>query len=640
MSRMTHTKIARAVFLGGAAVALSGLCFVQAQDDIAVQHADCVFLGPKQGEYKKSGLEAQSIREYAFSRQTASIAGQLGAKAPGSERLQSASNNVIDRHLFKVWSDAGVTPANKTNDFEFIRRVSLDLTGRVPSMQRVQQFAVDGDPDKREKLVDELLASEGWVDKWTMFFGDLYKNTVRTTQFVRYNDGRNAFYQYLNKSLAENKPYNRLAMEMIGATGDNSYQQGNLGWMISGVVTGGPVQDLWDQMASNSAEMFLGVAHYNCIVCHDGRRHLDTLSLWGKSATRVQTYQMASFFSRTEMLRVRVDPANGTPYYYSVQDNTRYRTDYGLNTTTGNRPARQPIGTVRVIAPEYPFSGGKPRSGESYRAALGRELTNDFQFSRAAVNYIWKEFMGKAFVEPANQFDLARLDPDNPPPDPWKLQPNQPRLLNALAQTFIDGSYDLKKLMRTIVLSESYQLQSQYPGQWSPAWEDLYARHLVRRLWAEEIHDAIVQTSNVPVNYAVAGLPNVGLAMKLPDVVNVPGGDVRTFLDSFMRGNRDGEDRKRDGSTLQALNLMNDTFVMTRTRATGTAETGSLLRRALTNGSNEQMITMLYLTVLNRRPTDTEMSTALANLNDGNRTQRAEDLLWSLYNKVDFIYNY
>lgn len=639
MSRLKNKQTLKVLCVGVAATVLSSLSFVQAQEELEVSHADCVLFGPKRTEYRKSGLQADAIREHLFSRQTASVVDQLGAKA-SSERLQATSGNVIDRQLFKVWSDAGVTPAGKTNDYEFIRRVSLDLTGRVPSMLRVQQFVADGDPEKRAKLVDELLASENWVDKWTMFFGDLYKNTVRTTQFVRYNEGRNAFYQYLNKSLAENKPYHRIAMELIGSSGGNSYEQGNLGWMISGVVTGGPVQDLWDQMAANSAEMFLGVAHFNCIGCHDGRRHLDTLSLWGKTATRVQAYQLASFFSRTEMLRVRVNPAIGTPYYYSVQDNTRYRTDYSLNTTTGNRPPRQPIGTVRVIAPEYPFTGGKPAQGENYRTALGRLLTSDFQFARATVNYIWKEFMGKAFVEPTNQFDLARLDPDNPPPDPWKLQPNQPRLLNALAQSFVDGGYDLKQLMRMIVLSESYQLQSRYTGQWNPAWEDLYARHLVRRLWAEEIHDAIVDTSNVGVNYAVAGLPNVRAAMKLPDVVNVPAGDIRTFLDSFMRGNRDNEDRKRDGSTLQALNLMNDSFVMTRTRSSGTAETGSLLRRALTNGSNEQVIQMLYLTVLNRRPSDAEMSAALANLNSGNRTQRAEDLLWSLYNKVDFIYNY
>lgn len=638
-----NRKNLTALTLSGAVLALTAPYLVGAADDeLAVQHAECALMGPKQSHYKKNGLEAQALKEFLYSRQTAEVVSRMtGARvSKGEERAADASsNNIIDQHLFQVWSDNKVQPASKTNDYEFLRRATLDLTGRIPTATKVGQFVNDGDPDKRAKLVDELLASDGWVDKWTMFFGDMFKNTVRTTQFVRYNEGRNAFYQYLNKSLAANKPYNRMVTEMIAAAGTNSYEQGELGWPISGVVTGGPVQDIWDQMAVNSADMFLGVAHFNCISCHDGRRHMETLSLWGKDATRVQTWQMASFFARTELLRVRTDTL-ANPYYYTIQDNTRYRTDYTLNTTTGNRPTRAPIGTVRTIAPEYPFTGGKPRAGENFRVALARELTNDLQFSRATVNYIWKEFMGKGFVEPTNQFDLARLDPDNPPPDPWKLQPNQPRLLNAMAQEFGKNGYDLKALMKTIVLSETYQLKSRYDGQWNPAWEDMYARHLVRRLWAEEVHDAITQASGIGVNYAVPLMPNVNWAMKLPDVVNLPGGDIRTLLDSFFRGNRDNEDRRKDPSTLQALNLMNDTFVMSRTRATGTADTGSLLRRALTNGSNEQLVTMLYLNVLSRLPSEQEMATAVGNLNDGNRTQKAEDLLWALYNKIDFIYNY
>ncbi|MBL8235446.1 MAG: hypothetical protein JNL98_43530, partial [Bryobacterales bacterium] len=83
----------------------------------------------------------------------------------------------------------------------------------------------------------------------------------------------------------------KIATELLTAQGTNSYEQGNLNWIVGGFVTGGPVQDLWDQMAVNTAETFLGVGHLNCVMCHDGRRHLDTLTLWGKSATRYQGYQ-------------------------------------------------------------------------------------------------------------------------------------------------------------------------------------------------------------------------------------------------------------------------------------------------------------------------------------------------------------
>src|SRR5205085_2437184 len=138
------------------------------------------------------------------------------------------------------------------------------------------------------------------------------------------------------------------------------------------------------------------------------------------------------------------------PYYWSLT-NRPATADYPLNTTIGNRPARQPTNGDRNVKPVYPFSNRGPKAGEDYRVALAREVTSDFQFSRAAVNYIWKEFFTRGIVEPANQFDLARLDPDNPPPDPWTLQPSNARLLNALAEQFAANNYDVKWLMRQIV---------------------------------------------------------------------------------------------------------------------------------------------------------------------------------------------
>ncbi|MDX1981814.1 MAG: DUF1549 domain-containing protein [Bryobacteraceae bacterium] len=616
--------------------ALSGL-YVFAQEDekeLQTPHAECAFLGPQGQRFRKGP-------DHTFSRQTVEVAARLPLSSKeGASRAAADPNNVIDRHLSQIWKDAGVTPAARTSDYEFIRRVTLDLTGRVPAVQRVQQFVADSSADKRTALVDELIGSEAFTDKWTMYFGDLLGNTLRTTQVVRYADGRNAFHGWIRTAVAENKPFDRIATELISAAGDNSYERGDLNWIVGGFVTGGPVQDIWDQMAVNTAETFLGLGHLNCVACHDGRRHLDTLSLWGKSATRLQAYQLSAFFAGTDLVRTRVGE-RATPYYWSVRPAAAAaRREYNLNTTTGNRPERRAVGTMRVVAPEYPFSGATPASGESRRVALARFITTDAQFARSAVNRIWKEFMVKAFVEPVDQFDPARLDPDNPPPDPWKLQPNQPWLLNALAQEFSGAmKFDLRKLMRTIVLSEAYQLSSRYEGEWNPAWEDTYARKLVRRLMAEEIHDAVVQTSNVPVNYNVAGLGRLSWAMQLPDVVNVPGGAATSWLDSFMRGNRDDEDRRREGSVLQALNLMNDTFVITRTRAGGAAS-ANLARQALNQGSDDQLVNLLFLTVLSRNPTDAERAAALTAIRSGNRQQKTEDLLWALYNKVDFFFNY
>lgn len=628
-------------------------------DALPVEHAECAFFGPKRDQYTQ---EARMSAGSALSDSTQQVAALLQYAPPGGSRTRSFQqvhqSGSIDAYIYSDLQANNIQPADRTTDYEFIRRVTLDLTGRIPAPERVVGFAADGSADKRAKLVEELLAKKEWVDKWTMYFGDLFKNNARNTQMNRYPEGRNAFYIWIRDSLAANKPYNQMATELIAAQGGNTFdqKQGNIGWLVGGFVTGGPQQDIFDQQAADIAETFLGITHMNCVLCHNGRGHLDALSLWGKTTTRYSAWQFASFLSRTNVRRVTItDPANPTAnnkYYYWALDGTVNRTDYTLNTTTGNRPARQPAGTERTIAPVYPFTGATPAKGEDYRVALARFVTGDIQFARATVNYLWKEFFGRGIVDPPDQFDLARVDPDNPPPDPWTLQPSNARLLNALAARFIENGFDLKALMREIANSETYQLSSRYKGQWNPQYEKYFARKFVRRLWGEEIHDAVVQATGVIPSYTVPNFSNaserygvespgfgkISYAMQAPDVLGMPdGGAASAFLDAFFRGNRDDELRRADGSILQVLNLMNDPFIQNRIRA---SSNGSLLSRYLVL-SDDQLVNTLFLNVLSRPPSQDEKTTALAKLKSGNNHMTsAEDLLWTLFNKVDFIFNY
>ena len=247
-------------------------------------------------------------------------------------------------------------------------------------------------------------------------------------------------------------------------------------------------------------------------------------------------------------------------------------------------------------------------------------------------------------MSPSDQFDPARLDPDNPPPAPWTLQPTHPELLRSLAQGFIDNQYDLKWLMRTIVNSEAYQLSSRYDAtKWNAAWEPLFARKFVRRLWAEEVHDGLELSSNVLNNYNIPVYGQMQWAMQFPEPMGTPAGTpgagaIQNFLDAFLRGNRDDEPRRDDGSISQALSMMNDSFVMTRIQSNGPAT--SLLVKNLPL-SNDALVTNLFLAVLSRYPSDIEKQVALGNLaNTATRASEAENLLWSLYNKVDFLFNY
>lgn len=616
--------------------------------------ADCSFFGKEREKYSREARDRfwRSRLTEEFQQQ------QKLSLIPGGTRTRQyqdqASDSPIDVAVFAELQKRGIAPAEKTNDFEFARRISLDLTGRVPTYDALMAFTANTSATKREDYINQLLNSPEWVDKWTMYFGDLYRNTRNSDVTPRFDAGRNAFYRWIKASLEANKPYNQMASELIASKSRNSFDDGTANFLIGSDTNGGPAQDDYDQMAADVSSTFLGVSHANCVLCHNGRGHLDALSLWGRNAKRSSAWGLASYFSRTSFAATRPDPAtNPNIRYYAINDTGR--ADYALNTTTGNRPARQPIdGLGTTVKPKYLFGDEAPRTGENYRDALARAITNDFQFARATVNYVWAAFMTRGLVEPLDQFDPARLDPDNPPTGDWTLQPSHPALLNQLADQFRQHNYDLKWLMRLIATSDTYQLSSRYTGEWNPTYEPTFARKLVRRLMAEEVHDSIAATSNILPTYNVIEptaplytdrtTRQVRYAMQLPETGNTPDGNATAaaFLNSFTRGNRLDDDRRTDGSAIQALSLMNDTFVITRIRSSNTAGVQSLLNRALAQ-PDAAMVNLLYLTVLSRYPTAQENDIALASLRGATgttRTQRGENLLWSLYNKVDFIFNY
>ena len=158
---------------------------------------------------------------------------------------------------------------------------------------------------------------------------------------------------------------------------------------------------------------------------------------------------------------------------YNVTDNTNPRLAYRLNTTDGNRSIRSAVDGVSVVVPKYPFTlsstdTGEVAEGENRREALADFITGDIQFARAIVNYIWEELMVEEFVTPSNAFDLDRLDPNNPPPEPWTIQPTNPELLEAMAEWLGQNNFDLRQLIALITKSRTYQLSGAYPTEWLP----------------------------------------------------------------------------------------------------------------------------------------------------------------------------
>jgi hypothetical protein len=563
------------------------------------------------------------------------------ARAPrqGSFISDIPHRNYIDDFIFGKMQQAGIPHAPLADDAEFFRRVNLDLTGRIPSAEAVRAFLASDASTKRNDVIRDLTGGADCTDKLTMYYGDLLKAAVTdTTSAVQniYVEGRNAFFMAIKRGVEGQWPYDAFVKNFIAGEG-SSWEKGELNWLLKGTQSMGPVQDHYDMMLSRAATQFLGISSFDCLLCHDGRGHLDSLNAWGASTRRMQAWEMAAFFSRTRFPRSPNQVEGGQQlYYWSVADAPTG--EYQLNTNSGNRTARTPVGGTNLIRPRYIFSNTQA-SGSTYREMFANNLVADRQFARATANYMWKYMMGMGIVEPADQFDLERLDP-NKLPSGWNLQPSHPELLEALTDDFIAGGYNVRRLLMKIAESSAYQLSSRFTEKWQPEYTSYFARKFARRLWAEEVHDAIVMATGVPTSYGVGQLPTVQWAMQLPEASPEPrsNGAVNTFLNLFLRGNRDQNARSGEATILQALNMMNNTFITTRLR---NATAGSTVNRLLANRdySDSRVVAELFLSALSRFPTDEELTVGTAALK-ANRVQGAENLMWVLLNKIDFLYNY
>jgi hypothetical protein len=213
-----------------------------------------------------------------------------------------------------------------------------------------------------------------------------------------------------------------------------------------------------------------------------------------------------------------------------------------------------------------------------------------------------------------------------------------PNLLTRLANEFVADRYDLRAFLKTITMSNTYQLSTRYtPGAWNESWTPYFARHLARRMPAEALLDAITKATNVPVTFTVNGLGTVTSAMKLPDTLESARNVYGRFLDECGRGDRDGTSRSSETSIAQALSMMNDqTIVISRIRR---ATANSTVAKVLASTSDPASIAdQLYVATLSRHPSATERAQAIAYLSGGTLAQRTEDLQWVLLNSLEFLF--
>ncbi len=494
--------------------------------------------------------------------------------------------NFIDRHVIAKLKRFHLIPSELSDDSEFLRRVCLDVIGTLPPPNRVREFLEDSDPDKRNKLIQILLDSPEYVDFWTFRFSDL----LRVVQGPNYSQ---LYWEWIRTSVASDKPYDQMARERLNAQGrdrpSRHYFENN---------------SQPERILSEELRVYTG-RRFDCAQCHD-----HPFEPWSQD----QFWGLAAFFGNLDFIG----------YYDMAFDNPAG--GYGDKGKAG--PLKHPRKKT-VVHPE--FLDGTPLPEElrpNQRRELAKWLTSHPYFSEAFVNRVWGYFFGRGIVDPVDDFKAS-----NPA--------THPELLNALAADFRENGHDLKRLIRLIVQSRTYQLSSQ-PNQNNRDDRFNYSHYLPRPLEAEVLLDAISQVAGVPEVFhekpeSPGGQPPDGTrAIQLKAPVRY----FSHFLDLYGRPMRYAlPERDAGPSVSQALHLYaGKTYTEKLTRDGG--RISRLLQDEMGQG---KIIEELYLASLSRLPTGDEkdqLEGVLAGITKLDRKQRFADLTWALLTSREFAYNH
>jgi hypothetical protein len=300
----------------------------------------------------------------------------------------------------------------------------------------------------------------------------------------------------------------------------------------------------------------------------------------------------------------------------------------------------------KTYEPAFFLTGEKPLPGEEPRKALGRILPKHPQFARAAVNLVWQKLMVVGLVEPYDGFDLLRLDPKNPPPAGWTIQPANPELLEALAEDFRTHNHSIQRVIKLIMKSNAYQLSASFPGKWKDAYIPYYARRFARVLNAPEAADIIATATDTP--YALQQFGQKLTEVKqLSDPFNLSGrgagaqaseqGALYTLMQAYFIQERNLPPMDKNTATpMQAMVLMSSPLVNKRVSGEGTTRVANLLK---SGKSENEVIEDLFLSSLVRRPTAEEMEVA-KRLMAEDKKEGTETIQWALLNTAEFLLNH
>ena len=496
-----------------------------------------------------------------------------------------ASTNLIDPFVFQALRELNLVPSGPCTDGEFARRSALDVCGVLPTPAEVAALEADTRADKRARWVDRLVDRPEYADLFAAKWGAILRNQRSFGAISQ--PGTFAFHDWVRQSLAENKPYDRFAAEIVAAVGDATFHPP--------VVWYRQVKGLEEQV-DDTAQLFLGL-RLQCARCHQ-----HPYERWGPG----DYYGFAAFFSRIGR-KPGLDPI--TPSLFLLPEGS------AEDPNTLERHAPRFLGGAAWTDPD-------PRHDPRQALVDWMRRPDNPYFARALVNRYWKHFFGRGLVEPED--DLRTSNP-----------PTHPELLDALAEDFIGHGFDLKHLVRTIASSRAYD-RSSLPVASEPDDRQHYARFAPRRLPAEVLLDAIGTVTGVREPFA--GLPRSFRATQLPD-----DGFASAFLEVFGRPRRESVcecERRTEANLAQSLLLLNSATIQRTLQAVG----GRIDRWMSDPGPDAAKVEELYRVACSRAPNDEERAVCLGHLArcrvEGRLRQGYEDLVWTLINTKEFLFTH
>lgn len=505
---------------------------------------------------KKPGRTAVLVRfQEHIDTFTATI--PLGGESPELPEPE----NFIDRHLFDQLSLLGLPPSGPADDSTFLRRVTLDIAGRLPTLEETETFLASDDPAKRRAKIDELLDSPGYADLFAGKWGAILRNKADRGRPWVIRD-THAFHAWIRTSLLRNKPYDQFASELILASGkviDNPA----VAWYHH-------VEDQKERM-ENVAQIFLGL-RMQCAQCHH-----HPFDRWSQD----DYYSLTAFFSTVKQKEIRKRPEENILHHQRV-------------------PARMKHpGTGEMLSPHLPGEESSleipaEQDPRTELAAWMRSPDNPW-FARMLVNRYWKHFFNRGLVEPEDD-----LRPSNPA--------THPALLDELAASFVESGYDLKELIRNLCNSRAYQFRAD-PVEGNAGDEQNYARHYPERLPAEVLLDSINEVTGSSNRFA-----NQPVGVRAVALPNEKGTVESAFLRSFGRPANDTAcecERSGEANLGQSLQMINSDTIQEKI-----ASDQGLAARLAKDGdrSAAERIDELYLRALSRKPRAEEREFALAHL--------------------------